>query len=225
MHLPEINLDTIKHNKDFVEVNRGESRKKQHVLIYKNEILVKHYFISRKGKDKGDKHSLIVEHKALKKLHGLNTPKTFGYTVNKNHKDHIIYTLYKEYIVGNIVRDADENFIEHASKLLADFHIQKVVTNDPKLENFIYNQQDELCFFDFSRARIFLWQGFFFFNYVAKDIVKAYRYICGENEELFEEFYRLYLSHLKLNPIKRVMIKGNVRSSLKAYKLKRSIES
>lgn len=225
MYLPEINLDTIKDDNDFIEIDRGASRKKQHVLIYKHKMLIKHYFISKRGKDKGDKHSLVIEHKALKKLHGLNTPKTFGYTVNKNDENYNVYTLYKEYIAGNIVKDTNKKFLESASKLIADFHIQKVITNDPKLENFIYDKQGELYFFDFSRARVFLWQGLFFFNYAAKDIVKVYRYICEDNEKTFEQFYELYLSHLKIHPFKRAMIRANVRSSLKAYKLKRIIKS
>ena len=118
------------------------------------------------------------EHQALRRLSGLNVPRTLGF-ITCTAPDGIKHVCYVRQLLPGSPLDTQEDKAALAmADLLAAIHRRGVVTLDPQQDNFISpasSANGELAFIDMGRARCFkIWNPQLYLN-IGKEMVRLQR--------------------------------------------------
>jgi hypothetical protein len=128
-----------------------------------------------------------LEHKALKRLEGLPTPKSHGFVEKKtNGIKEIIYA--RDFVEGAPVEKFRSEDIRPLAWIMARIHRRGVITRDPHLDNFIRAEDGKIVFFDFGRAVVLHRKNPILVLLIGKELARILVH-AGLNESGLQEFF------------------------------------
>lgn len=136
-----------------------------------------------------------LEDRALKRLSGLNLPKTYGFSVNRiNGATEIIYA--REYLDGNPIEAFAMADMAPLAVMMAKIHGRGVITRDPSLENFIRTPEGRILFIDFGRSVLLNPKNPVIIEYLGKELARLRCHALAGDDRLYRRFHDIYFSTL-----------------------------
>ncbi|RJP84171.1 MAG: hypothetical protein C4518_19910 [Desulfobacteraceae bacterium] len=146
-----------------------------------------------------------IEDTALRRLMGLNVPKTYGFTKSQlNGALEIIYV--REFIDGNPIEQFEISDMEPLARMMAQIHGRGVVSRDPSLENFIRTSDGEIVLIDFGRSAILNPKNPLLMGYQAKELARVRLHALQEDEALYRLFHEKYFTFFPHDAARRVLV-------------------
>ncbi|MDO9264905.1 MAG: hypothetical protein Q7U02_13135 [Desulfosalsimonadaceae bacterium] len=143
-----------------------------------------------------------IEDTALRRLTGLNAPKTFGFVEKQlNGALEIIYD--REFMDGNPIGQFEIKDMEPLARMMAQIHGRGVVTRDPSLENFIRTPDGEIVFIDFGRSAIFNPKNPLLIDYQAKELARVRCHAFQGDNTLYRPFHEMYFTFFPRDKVRR----------------------
>jgi serine/threonine protein kinase len=136
-----------------------------------------------------------MEHRALQRLDGLPTPKTFGYVEKKiNGAREIIYA--REFIDGVPLEKFHPEDVQALASAIALIHRRGVIIRDPRLENFVRTSDKKIIFFDFGRALVFHPKNPLLAYFIGKELARilfhAGLYDAGLQNRFLDSYFQFF---------------------------------
>lgn len=146
-----------------------------------------------------------MEDIALRRLAGLNVPKTFGFVEKQlNGALEIIYV--REFIDGNPIEQFEMRDMEPLARMMAQIHERGVVARDPSLENFIRTPEGEIVFIDFGRSAMFNPKNPLLVDYQAKELARVRCHSLQGGDALYRAFHEMYFTFFPRGKILRMLM-------------------
>lgn len=134
-----------------------------------------------------------IEDAALRRLAGLDVPKTFGFSRKKvGGALEIVYA--REFIDGAPIQAFEISDMEPLARMMARIHERGVVTRDPSLENFIRTPDGRILFIDFGRSAMFNPKNPVLIDYQAKELARVRCHAFAGDDALYRPFQDSYFS-------------------------------
>jgi tRNA A-37 threonylcarbamoyl transferase component Bud32 len=143
-----------------------------------------------------------IEDTALRRLSGLNVPKTYGFSQKKvNGALEIMYV--REFIDGAAIDKFEISDMAPLARMIAQIHARGVVTRDPSLENFIRTPDGKIVFIDFGRSAIFNPKNPVLIDYQAKELARVRCHAFVGDDVLYDLFHDLYFVFFPCGKVRR----------------------
>jgi hypothetical protein len=146
-----------------------------------------------------------MEHRALERLDGLPTPKSYGFVEKKNNGvKEIIYV--REFVDGAPIEKFQPEDIRPLAWIMARIHRRGVITRDPHLENFIRAEDGKIIFFDFGRAVVLHRKNPILALLIGKELARILVHAGLNGSGLQDQFLDLYFYFFQPSPAARLMM-------------------
>lgn len=181
-------------------------KKKKNIVweIYRyGDMLVKRFIRTAPWPDR--RRVWWIEDTALRRLAGLNTPKTYGF-VERRRNGALEITYAREFVEGAFINgfaSADMGFL---ARMMARIHQRGVITRDPSLENFIKTPEGTIVFLDFGRSAIFNPKNPVIIDYQAKELARVYCHALKGDMDLFGRFHEMYFQYFPCGRPRRLLM-------------------
>jgi serine/threonine protein kinase len=146
-----------------------------------------------------------LEHKALKRLEGLPTPKTFGF-VEKKIYDAAGFIYAREFVDGAPIEKIQPEDIRPLAWIMARIHHRGVITRDPHLENFIRGEDGKIIFFDFGRALVLNRKNPLLVLFIGKELARIMVHAGLTATGLENHFLEQYFEFFQPSPTARILM-------------------
>lgn len=174
----EIHLITRKKKKNII-----------HEIYLYDQTLVKRFIKTAPRPD--TRKVWKMEDTALRRLEGLNVPKTYGFVEkNCNGATEIIYA--REYLEGKPVESFAEADIEPLARLMVKIHQRGVITRDPSLDNFVRTPGGKILFIDFGRSVILNPKNPAIIDYLGKELARIHCHAFAGDDQLYSRYHKAY---------------------------------
>lgn len=184
---------TDQPDKDIHLIRRKKKKNIIHEIYRYNQTLVKRFIKIASFPDVRQVWKL--EDTALKRLSGLDVPKTYGYVVNRiNGATEIIYA--REFIDGKPVEAFSVEDMEPLAGMMAKIHGRGVITRDPSVENFIRTPKGGILFIDFGRSVLLNPKNPVIIEYLGKELARLRCHALAGDDRLYRRFHDVYFNAL-----------------------------
>jgi tRNA A-37 threonylcarbamoyl transferase component Bud32 len=147
----------------------------------------------------------VMEHRALERLEGVPTPKTYGFVEKKiNKTKEIIYA--REFVDGAPIEKIQPEDIRPLSWIMARIHRRGVITRDPHLENFIRTENGKIIFFDFGRALVLNRKNPLLALLIGKELARILVHAGLTDSGLKNHFLEQYFEFFQPSPTAQILM-------------------
>jgi hypothetical protein len=147
----------------------------------------------------------LVEDACLRRLDGNGAPRSFGWLEQIEENQRVVW-LVKEYIAGESLCSFKEAAIPAVACLMARIHSLRIITGEPKPQNFIRSLDGRMLFPNFGRAKLYLYHNPFFFLCIGGELAKLRREEFQWDTDLWNAFRPLYFKALQISALCRALI-------------------
>ncbi len=146
-----------------------------------------------------------MEDMALRRLEGLNVPKTYGFVEkNCNNATEIIYA--REYLEGKVVESFVEEDIEPLARMMAQIHQRGVITRDPSLDNFIRTPDGKILFIDFGRSVVLNPKNPAIIVFLGKELARMHCHAFAGDDQLYNLYHEKYFELFPHTKVRRFLM-------------------
>jgi serine/threonine protein kinase len=147
----------------------------------------------------------VMEHRALDRLEGLPTPKTYGFVEKKiNGAKEIIYA--RDFVHGAPIEQFQVEDILSLAWIMARIHRRGVITRDPHLDNFIRTENGKIIFFDFGRALVLNRKNPLLALLIGKELARILVHAGLTDTGLEIQFLEQYFEFFQPSPTARILM-------------------
>jgi tRNA A-37 threonylcarbamoyl transferase component Bud32 len=189
--------------KEIFLIRRKKKRNIIHEIYLYDQILIKRFIKTAAWPDM--RQVWMIEDNALRRLKGLQVPKTYGFVEKKyNGAKEIIYA--REYLDGKPVEQFEIDDMDSMARLMVQIHHRGVVTRDPSRENFIKTADGKILFIDFGRSIILNPKNPLIVDYQGKELARIRHHALAGNDVLYTRFRDKYFESLSCSPARRFLM-------------------
>lgn len=190
-------------DKEIHLIRRKKKKNIIHEIYLYDQALVKRFIKTAPRPD--TRKVWKMEDMALRRLEGLNVPKTHGFVErNCNGATEIIYA--REYLEGKPVESFVEKDIEPLARMMAQIHQRGVITRDPSLENFIRTPDGKILFIDFGRSVILNLKNPAIIAYLGKELARMHCHAFAGDDQLYNLYHEKYFELFPHNTVRRYLV-------------------
>lgn len=165
----------------------------------------------------------LVEDACLRRLDGDGAPRSFGWH-EETELDQRVVWLVKEYIAGESLCSFAETDIPAVACLMARIHSLRIITGDPKPQNFILSLDGRMLFPNFGRAKIYRFCSPVFFLCIGGELAKLRREGFQWDPALWNQFRSLYFKALHFPVLSRALIWASCEIAIGMRKARKRIQ-